>query len=550
MGIHEVTQRPADPRGFAARAARGLNRGVLAAALAAGVVAAGALSATDALAQSTLRVVMHSDLKVVDPIFTTAYITRNHGYMIYDTLFATDAKGEVQPQMVDKYTVSDDKLKWTFTLRDGLVFHDGAPVTSDDVIVSLQRWGSRDATGQKLMSFVKGMSAVDAKTFEISLNSPTGLMLLALGKPSSNVPFIMPKRIAEKPGGDQITEYIGSGPFVFKTDEWKPGDKAVYVKFDKYKPRADAPSGLAGGKIAKVDRVEWRNIPEQQTAINALIAGEIDLIEQPRHDLLPTLAKSKDVKIFDQNPLGNQYALRFNVQHKPFDNPKVRAALYEALNQEDFLQAVIGDSKYYKVCKAMFICGSPLASEEGMKDKLESNVNKAKEMLKEAGYDGTPVVLLHSTDLQVLTNLAPVAKSLMEKAGFKVDMQSSDWQSVVTRRVKKDAPSAGGWNAMLTSWVAADVLNPVSTSFINASCDKANFGWPCDERIEKLRDEFAREGDPAKQKAIATAIQTRVVNEYPTHVFLGQWYQPAAYRTNVSGLLEAPAFVMWNVEKK
>ena len=547
MGIHEVTQRPADLHGFAAR---GLNRRVLAAALAAGVVAAGALPATDALAQSTLRVVMHSDLKVVDPIFTTAYITRNHGYMIYDTLFATDAKGEVQPQMVDKYAVSDDKLKWTFTLRVGLVFHDGAPVTSDDVIVSLQRWGSRDATGQKLMSFVKGMSAVDAKTFEISLNSPTGLMLLALGKPSSNVPFIMPKRIAEKPGGDQITEYIGSGPFVFKTDEWKPGDKAVYVKFDKYKPRADAPSGLAGGKIAKVDRVEWRNIPEQQTAINALIAGEIDLIEQPRHDLLPTLAKSKDVKIFDQNPLGNQYALRFNVQHKPFDNPKVRAALYEALNQEDFLQAVIGDPKYYKVCKAMFICGSPLASEEGMKDKLESNVNKAKEMLKEAGYDGTPVVLLHSTDLQVLTNLAPVAKSLMEKAGFKVDMQSSDWQSVVTRRVKKDAPSAGGWNAMLTSWVAADVLNPVSTSFINASCDKANFGWPCDERIEKLRDEFAREGDPAKQKAIATAIQTRVVNEYPTHVFLGQWYQPAAYRTNGSGLLEAPAIVMWNVEKK
>ncbi|MEO6269315.1 MAG: ABC transporter substrate-binding protein [Lautropia sp.] len=530
--------------------ASSLARGAVTTAIAAGLFAAGALATQVAQAQTTLRAVMHSDLKIVDPIFTTAYITRNHGYMIYETLFTTDANGDVKPQMVDKYTISEDKLKWTFTLRDGLVFHDGAPVTSDDVIVSLQRWGSKDATGQKLMSFVKAMTAVDAKTFEISLNSPTGLMLLALGKPSSNVPFIMPKRVAQTPGGEQIREYVGSGPFVFKVDEWKPGDKAVYVKFDKYKPRDEPPSGLAGGHVAKVDRVEWISMPEQQTAVNALVAGEIDLIEQPRHDLLPTLAKSKDVKIIDQNPLGNQYAFRFNTLHKPFDNPKIRAALYEAFNQEDFLQAVIGDPKYYKVCKAMFVCGTPLGSEEGMKDKLESNMNKAKAMLKEAGYDGTPVVLLHSTDLQVLTNLAPVAKSLMERAGLKVDMQSSDWQTVVARRAKKDPPSAGGWNAMLTSWVSADVLNPVSTSFVNASCDKANFGWPCDEQIEKLRDDFARETDPAKQKAIAQAVQNRVVNEFPTHVFLGQWYQPLAHRTNVSGVLEAPAVVLWNIEKK
>ena len=520
-------------------------------ALAAAFLAGGLLAAPPAQAQQkTLRLVMHSDLKIVDPIFTTAYITRNHGYMIYETLFTTDAKGEVQPQMVEKYTTSDDKLKWTFTLRDGLLFHDGAPVTSEDVIASLQRWGSRDATGQKLMSFVKAMTPVDPKTVEISLNSPTGLMLLALGKPSSNVPFIMPKRVAQTPGTDQIKEYVGSGPFMFKVDEWKPGDKAVYLKFDKYVPRNEPPSGLAGGHVAKVDRIEWITMADQQTAVNALIAGEIDVIEQPRHDLLPTLEAAKDVKLFDQNPLGNQYSLRFNVQQKPFDNPKIRAALYEAFNQEDFLQAAIGNAKYYKVCKAIFICGTPLGSEEGMKDKLESNLNKARAMLKEAGYDGTPVVLLHSTDLQVLTNLAPVAKSFMEKVGFKVDMQSSDWQTVVARRAKKDPTAAGGWNAMLTSWVSADVLNPVSTSFVNASCDKAAFGWPCDEQLEKLRDDFARETDPAKQKAIATAVQQRVVNEYPTHIFLGQWYQPVAHRSNISGILEAPAQAFWNVEKK
>ncbi len=518
------------------------------AALLAGATALAAPVAVQAQ-QKVLKVVMHSDLKIVDPIWTTAYITRNHGYMIYDTLFGMDAKGDIKPQMVEKYSVSPDNLTWTFTLRPGLVFHDDKPVTTDDVIASLKRWGAKDSLGQKLMSFVKEWKAVDARTFTASLNAPTGLMLLALGKPSSNVPFIMPKRVADTSPNEQIKEYIGSGPFVFKVDEWKPGDKTVYTKFAKYKPRAEPPSGMAGGKVVKVDRVEWRAIPDAQTAANALAAGEVDMVEDTKSDLLPTLAKNADLKFFEGNPLGNQYVFRFNTLHKPFDNPKIRQALFYAFNQEDFLKAVHGDPKYYTVCKALFICDTPLASTVGMSDKLESNMKKAREMLAEAKYDGTPVVLLHSTDLEVLTNLAPVAKSLMERAGFKVDMQSMDWQSVVARRSKKEAPSAGGWNAFMTSWVAADVLNPVGAAFLNSSCDKALFGWPCDEQIEKLRDQFARETDPAKQKGIAEQVQLRYL-EYPTHVHLGQWKKPIVLRKNISGNVVAPVIAFWNIEKK
>lgn len=521
-----------------------VKRAALAVAL-----ATAAMASAPAFAQNVLRVVPHSDLKIVDPIWTTAYITRNHGYLVYDTLFATDAQGNVKPQMVDKYTTSPDGLTWTFTLRDGLMFHDDKPVTSEDVIASLKRWSQKDALGGKLWSFVKDISAVDAKTFRMTLNSPTGIMLLALGKPSSNVPFIMPKRIADTPPGEQIKEYVGSGPFVFKTDEWKPGDKAVYVKFAKYKPRSEPASGLAGGKVVKVDRVEWKIMPDGQTAVNALRAGEVDYVEDTASDLLPVVTKDSNINMVDFNPLGNQYVFRFNVLHKPFDNPKIRQALFYAFNQEDFLKAVHGDPKYYKVCKALFVCGTPLASQAGMADKLESNFKKARELLQEAGYDGTPVVLMHSTDLQALTNLAPVAKSLMERAGFKVDMQSMDWQSVVARRAKKDPPNAGGWNAFLTSWVSADVLNPVGTAFLNASCDKALFGWPCDEKLEQLRDAFAREADPAKQKAIAEQVQLRYL-EYPTHVHLGQWYKPVAVRKNISGIIDAPAPVFWGIEKK
>ena len=521
------------------------NGGTLAAAVLAAMLAVAPAQAQ----QNTLKVVPHSDLKIVDPIWTTAYITRNHGYMIYDTLFAMDAKGEIKPQMIDKYTVSADQLTWTFTLRDGLMFHDDKPVTAEDAVASIKRWAARDSLGQKMNSFVKEWKVVDAKTFSATLNSPTGLMLLALGKPSSNVPFIMPKRIAETSPTEQIKEYIGSGPFVLKTDEWKPGEKVVYTKFAKYKPRAEPPSGMAGGKIAKVERVEWRTIPDPQTAANALMAGEVDMVEDAKSDLLPVLAKDANIKMLDQNPLGNQYVLRFNTIHKPFDNPKIRQAVFYALNQEDFLKAVHGDAKYYKICKALFICGSPLATDKGMEGLLESNFKKSRELLAEAKYDGTPVVLLHSTDLEVLTNLAPVAKSLLERGGFKVDMQSMDWQSVVARRVKKDAPNAGGWNMFITSWVAADVLNPVGTAFLNSSCEKALFGWPCDEKMEQLRDAFARETDAAKQKAIAEQVQLRYI-EIPTHVHLGQWYKPIAMRKNIDGMITAPVVVFWNIEKK
>jgi len=525
------------------------TRCLIALAVALGLVAVAVVATPPVAAETTLRVVMHSDLKIVDPIWTTAYIVRNHGYMLYDTLFAMDAKGEVKPQMVDKYEVSKDQLTYTLHLRDGLLWHDGNPVTAEDCVASIKRWAAKDSMGQKLMGFVKELQAVNGKTIKIVVSEPTGLVLGALGKPSSNVPFMMPKRVAETDPNTQISDFTGSGPFVFKKDEWKPGDKTVYVKFDKYKPRAEAASGLAGGKAVKVDRVEWKWIPDHQTAINALLAGEVDMLEAPPHDLYPVLKADPNVRLINGNPLGNQYTFRFNTLAKPFDNAKVRQAVFYAFNQEDFLKAVIGDPAYYKTCKAFFPCGSPLATTKGMEGLLESNFEKSKALLKEAGYDGTPIVLMHSTDLAVLTNLAPVAKSLLEKGGFKVDMVSMDWQTLVARRAKKDPPTQGGWHAFLTSWVAADILNPVMMGFMNASCDKAMFGWPCDKEIESLRDQFARETNPTKQKAIAEAVQVRET-QYPTHIPLGQWYGAFATRKNVDGVLEAPVTIFWNVTKK
>lgn len=522
--------------------------------LAAAFIATAALAvpamAPSALAQSTLKVALHSDLKIIDPIWTTALISTHHGYLVYDTLFALDDKLEAKPQMVDKWEVSPDKLTWTFTLRDGLEWHDGTPVTAEDCVASIERWGAKDTMGQKLMSFVASLSAPDAKTIKMVLKRPYGLVLESLGKASSNVPFMMPKRVASGDPNSQITDATGSGPFIFKRDEWKAGEKAVYVKNPKYKPRSEPASGLAGGKVAKVDRVEWITIADTQTQVNALLNSEIDLVEVVPPDLLPLLAKDKNIKVMVTNTAGRQYAMRFNVLHKPFDNSKVREAVLYGLTQKEFLEANVGNPDYYKECKSVFPCGSPLESTKGWDDKLSGNIAKAKELLAASGYDGTPVVFLHQTDTPGHNNLATVAKAQLEKIGLKIDLQPMDWQTLVSRRAKKDAPDKGGWGVYFTSWGATDLLNPVSAAFLNASCDKATFGWPCDETLEKLRDAFASESDPAKQKQIAEQIQVRAAQDYPTYAPLGQFTVPTAIRTNLSGLQRAPSLAFWNIEKK
>ena len=499
-----------------------------------------------ASAETVLKVALHSDLKIIDPMWTTALISIHHGNMVFDTLFALDEKLEIKPQMVDKWEVSPDKLTWTFTLRDGLEFHDGTPVTAADCVASIKRWAVKDPMGQKLVANTADLSAADAKTIKLVLKQPYGLVLDALGKSNA---FMMPKRLADTDANTQITDAVGSGPFIFKKDEWKAGEKAVYVKNPKYKPRSEPASGLAGGKVVKVDRVEWLTLPDTSTQVNALINGEIDLVEIVPPDLLPLLAKEKGVKVVVLNTFGRQYAMRFNVLFKPFDNAKVRQAVLYALDQKEILEANVGNPAYYKECKSLFPCGSPLESTKGWEDKVSGNVAKGKQLLAEAGYDGTPVVFLHQTDTSGHNNLATVAKAQLEKIGLKVDLQPMDWQTLVSRRAKKDPPDKGGWGAFFTSWGAVDILNPVVSAFLNASCDKGTFGWPCDEAIEKLRDAYAQETDPAKKKAIAEAVQLRVL-EYPTHAILGQFTTPTAVRSNVNGLLPTTSLALWNIEKK
>ena len=256
-------------------------------------------------------------LKIVDPIWTTACMSRNYGYMVYGTLFAMNSKGEVKPRMTDNYTVSADGRTYDFKLRDGLKFHDGAPVTIEAVVASVKRWGANDAMGQKMLSYVTEMKATGDSTFQFVRNEASRLIVQALGKPSSNVPFVMPARIAATPPGEQISEYVGSGLYAFLKDEWKPGNKSEFAKFEDYVPRNEPGDGLAGGKRVYVDKVVWKVIRDQQAKMNTLSKGEIDVIESPSHDLLPLMEKDPNIQLIDLSPFGFQYTFRYNHLHPP-----------------------------------------------------------------------------------------------------------------------------------------------------------------------------------------------------------------------------------------
>ena len=498
----------------------------------------------------TLKVVMHSDLKSLDPVWTGAYIVRNHGYLIYDTLFALDQSFRVQPQMAESWRQSEDGLVTTITLRPGLSWHDGKTVTAEDCAASLKRWQVRDSMGQKLANFLKEYRVVNDRTFEIVLKERFGPLLEAIGKPSVVVPFMMPKRVAETDPFQQISDFTGSGPFMLLKDEWRPGVKVVYVKNPNYQPRSEPASGLAGGKVPLLDRIEWNWIPDALTQVNALLSGEIDMIESVAFDLLPLLEKDKNVQLI-RSVASNQYVFRMNWLQPPFNNAKVRQAAFLALRQRDFLEAVVGNPQYWRTCKALFTCGTPLATEIGMDGLLEANAGKAQQLLREAGYGGTPIVLLQSSDVPVLTNLAPVAKELLERAGFRVDMQTSDWQSLGNRVInKKGPPSEGGWNAFATSWAQVDILDPLMTPYLIATCEYARPGWPCDAEMEKVRDAYARATTLAEKQRIAKEAQllnTKVV----THIPLGEWYVVAAVRNDVQMLWPPPPVtVFWGTTKQ
>src|ERR1700677_1235509 len=417
---------------------------------------------TPALARADtlpLRFIPSANLSTLDPIWTTALVAQAHGYLVYDTLYGVDAKGESRPQMCAGHEVSADELTWTFTLRDGLVFHDNEKVRARDCVMSLLRWNSRDSFGQQLSAASNEIVALDDRRIQMRLKKPFRQMLYGLGARNC---FMMPERMAKTPSSEQVKETIGSGPFRFLPGEWVSGARAVYARFDGYAPRQDAPSFYAGGKVAHFERIEWIVQPDSATAAAALQKGEVDWVEQPLIDLCPLLRTSPGVVVAVNDPFGWQPIIALNHLTTPFDNPKLRRALLPALDQKAFVTAVIGEQAALgRVPGGYFADGQPMASHAGLEVLTRPrDLPLAKRLVAEAGYRGETVVLLSPSDRPVYSAVSQVTRALFQALGLTVDFQAMDWGSVVTRRTSKNPTDKGGWSAFITALDGVAVSNP------------------------------------------------------------------------------------------
>jgi peptide/nickel transport system substrate-binding protein len=506
------------------------------------------VSGPAAAQKKTIRSVPIGSLKIVDPIWTTAYITRNHAYMVWDTLFALDSNNVPQPQMVDIWNVSDDKLTYTFKLRDGLKWHDDTPVRAADCVASLKRWAAKDGMGRALWEFTANLEAVDDKTFKIVLKQPVGFVLDALAKIDSNVPFMMPERLAMTDPNTQITEVIGSGPFRFVKEEFVPGSKVVYERFEGYVARKEPASQAAGGKIVRIDRVESTYLPDAAVATAALAKGEIDLLESPSDDLMRTVEKNPNIVIEPNDPLGYQLFLVINHLHPPFNKKEARQALMWGIKQTDYLAAIISDAKRYQACPAVFGCGGVNESRLGAEPLAGFDPAKAKAMLTAAGYDGKPLVVMDPADNTILHPAALVTAQTLRRMGATVDLQAMDWSTLTQRRASKEPPGQVGWNLFVTNATLTGIANPLLHNYIK-NCEQAWYGWPCDRKIVELTRQWALETDPAKRKQITDELQKTHLDNV-SYVPLGQYRSIIAYRKELAGLIRAPSLFYWNIEKR
>jgi peptide/nickel transport system substrate-binding protein len=514
------------------------------------LAAAATTVATTAEAQKTLRFVPHADLKVIDPITNTAAITGIHANAIYDMLYGFDGNYRPQPQMAESHTVSPDGLSYRFVLRSGLKFHDGTPVRAADVVASLTRWAERDSNGGILKRHGMTLAAVDDRTFTLTLKEAWGLVLESLAKDGSYAPYAMREKEAKTPPTQPIVEAVGSGPYRFNPSAWVPGSRVVYDKFQDYVPRSEPASLFAGGKRALVDRLEWAVIPDAATAVNALNAGEVDIMEQPPTDLLPLLKRNPSVVVKVHNPYGEVGYLRPNHLHPPFNTPKGRQALLYVAAQEDYMRAAVGDPSNWRTCFSWLGCGSANETEAGTEAFRKPDAAKAKQLLAEAGYKGEKVVVLQPNDLQVLRDMTEVLVQRLREVGVNVDLQTTDWATLTARRAKQEPPEQGGWSMFVSTAFGFRFSNPVTNFALPSPCDrKGFFGWACDEEMNKLLDQWAREPNPDKRKAITEKIQLQGIQTIP-YLPMGQLFRPVAYRSTVSGILETPSPVLWNIEKK
>jgi peptide/nickel transport system substrate-binding protein len=498
-----------------------------------------------------LRLVLNVGLQNLDPIASPSFVTRNFAYMVYDTLVAMDGKGNYRPQMLESWTPSADRMAWTFRLRPGLEFHDGTPVTAEDAVASIRRWGQRDSIGRRLLAATKEIRILDASTFVIDLGQPFGHVIEALGKPSVHVPFVMPARIANAtPPTSPVKEVVGSGPFLFMKDEWIPGEKTFFRRNPAYRPREEAADGLAGGKRPLVERVEFVTLPDVSLRAAAITQGEVDYLEYAPFDYLPRFKRDRNLVISEAGGI-SQIMGGVSINHylPPFNNLVMRRALQAALDRTEIVAAHgLPADMTSPDCISVYMCGTTYTNDAGGDIIRTPSLDRAKALLKEAGYANERIAILQPADSALINPMAMVVIDRLKRAGFNLDVQAGDWSSIAGRWVAREPIERGGWNLVPVIYTGFDLADPLSNVGIGYNCTNNQPWGYCIEAMKPVLDRYVAESDPAQRKALAAELQKLAI-ENVTFPMDGQFRSPAVWRAELKGVIDFGFPVMWNIER-
>jgi peptide/nickel transport system substrate-binding protein len=514
-----------------------------------------ALGATPAAAQErvsdrTLRVSLNTELQILDPLVTTINATRVFAYLVFDTLVSLDSQGHYKPQMLQGWEISPDRLTYSFTLRDGLEWSDGTAVTAEDCVASIRRWAKREALGGQLMAATREMRVLDAKRFEIVLNRPFAFVIEALGKAGHTIPVMMPARLAAHDPMTAVPEIIGSGPYRFLQSEWRPGERASFVRNPRYRPREEAPDALSGGKVARMERIELLSIADQATRAAALQSGELDFLEIVPFDFIAPMRRNRNITVGQPRGI-DQFLAVLNINHAvpPFNNPKVREALQAAILQPEIMAAMgLPDDMVVPYCGSIYMCNAAGSTTAGTAALQAAGTERARQLLREAGYANEPVVFLHAQASALLNPIGLVMSDQMRRAGFNVDLRSSDYATVAQKRLSRATVANGGWSVAPIVLNGVDMVNPLANPLIAYNCTEYP-GWYCDPRITPVVARFSEAATPEAQRAVADELQA-LVHEAVTFVPGGQFAGPPAWRSNLRGVVPFSFPVFWGIERR
>ena len=467
-----------------------------------------------------LKVVAQASIKSLDCDFTGAYVCGSVHLHYQEGLLAYDDDFNPRPQLIESWEVSDGGTLYTFKLREGPTFHQlGRHITSDDSIASFGRWMKRHAAGKSLSRVLAddGLTKIDDRAFQVQLTQPYGALISHLGMlRGRNIQWPEDIAMMEPTEDVGVDNYIGTGPY--ELENWEVGNRVILKRYEDYVPRSDPHSNFAGSQIPYADRIIWLEIPAEETKIAGLKTGEWDIVDGASLDFFPEMDAHPDIAVALDKP-GKASQLGINHDKWPTSEKKFRQGIMAALNTAEFM-AALGPEELWTLCATTFHCGTPLESHEGDDRYNQNNLELARQLIKESGYNGEPLLHMNPNDYGTITPLGPVFKKQMAEVGVNIELPGMDWATLISRIGDLEY-----WHFFSTWGGFYGIHDPITDGNVNGSSRTGFYN----ERMVELSEEYAAAMDPKERRRIVSEIEDIYWDEVPA-LRLGQFFLTTPYR--------------------